>query len=87
VGNKSNRTPFTREEWISWRDGTLAVGVEITEAALHAGFAYGPIAEDRGKRIERDLRAYREYVGKLAFNKIADADQHEFDWFGVVDAS
>lgn len=79
---KSNRTPFTREEWVSWRDGTNEVETEIVEASIHAGVAYGPIAEDRGKRIARDLRAYREYVGRLAFNKIADDNQTEFDWFG-----
>lgn len=83
---QSNRTPFNRDEWVSWRDQTNETEVEITEAAIHAGVAFGPIAEDRGKRIARDLRAYREYIGRLAFNKIADTNQSEFDWFGTADA-
>lgn len=87
MSNRSNRTPFNRDEWLSWRDKTNELGVELREAAIHAGVAYGPIAEDRGKRIERDLRAYRDYIGKLAFNKIADANQLDFDWFGVENAT
>lgn len=82
MARKSNRTPFTRDEWVSWRDETLISQVEITEAAIHAGAAYGPLAEDRGRRVARDFEAYREYVGRLAFNKIADANQREFEWFG-----
>lgn len=82
---QSNRRPFNRDEWKIWRDRVLDVEVEVTESSIHAGFAYGQLAEDRGRRIARDLQAYREYIGKLAFNKIADADQGELtlDWFGA----
>lgn len=79
MGNKSSRLPFSRDEWTSWRDRSISLESEIRESAIHAGFAYGPIAEDRGKRIERDLRAYREYVAKLAQNKMADVDQFVFN--------
>jgi hypothetical protein len=82
MARQSNRTPFNRDEWVKWRDDTLVIQAEITEQAIHAGAAYGPLAEDRGRRIVRDLQAYREYVGKLAFNKIADANQLDFDWIG-----
>ena len=69
---------------MSWRDRVLDTEVEINESAIHAGFAYGQLAEDRGRRITRDLEAYREYIGRLAFNKIADIRQGELplDWFG-----
>lgn len=81
----SNRAPFTWPEWKIWREEVKSLESDIRERAIHAGFAYGPMTEDRGKRIERDLRAYREYVGKLAFNKIDDAAQLELeglDWSG-----
>lgn len=79
---QSSRTPFTYEEWKDWRNEVKVLESDIRERSIHVGFAYGPIAEDRGKRIERDLRAYREYIGKLAFNKIADASQYELIWDG-----
>lgn len=84
MARRSNRNPFNRDEWKLWRDRVLDVEVEIAESSIHAGFAYGQLAEDRGRRIARDLEAYREYVGKLAFNAIADANQGELDldWFG-----
>lgn len=87
MARQSNRTPFTREDWVAWRDRTNEVEVEINEAAIHAGYAYGKLAEDRGRRISRDLRAYREYVGQLALNKIGDRSQTEFDWFGDANAT
>lgn len=82
MSRRSNRTPFDRNQWVSWRDETLVSQHEIVEAAIHAGAAYGQLAEDRGRRIARDLEAYREYIGRLAYNMIADANQFEFEWFG-----
>jgi len=80
MGNKSNRAPFSVDEWKTWRDEVRRLEEDIRERSIHAGFAYGLIAEDRGKRIERDLRAYREYIGKLTQNRIADANQHELEF-------
>lgn len=79
------REPFSIVEWRLFRDDMKEAEVQIRENAIHAGFAYGPMAQDRGMRIERDLKGYREYIGKLAFNSIADAAQYEIDW-GDLDA-
>lgn len=49
--------------------------MDIKEKSIHAGVAFGQLAEDRGRRIARDLAGYREYVGKLAFNRIGDGQQ------------
>ncbi len=86
MGRQAVYHPFTWDEWKGWRDHIKDLEVDVREYAIHAGFAFGPLAEDRGKRIERDLRAYREYVGKLAFNRISDAAQYELQWDGEPNA-
>lgn len=77
---RSNREPFTREEYEVWSQDVAKLEEEIRACAIHAGFSYGQLVEDRGKRIETMLRTYRDYVRKLAFNKISDAKQHELEW-------
>lgn len=82
MGRQAIYRPFSWAEWQAWRDVVIGLEADVRERAIHVGFAFGPHAEDRGKRIERDLRAYREYISKLAFNRIADAAQYEMIWDG-----